>query len=94
MVDDGSQDGTIEIVNRHSPFARLIQSRESQGAGAARNRGVEAARASALAFTDADCFPDPDWLVRGLKWLEEADLVQGQVQPDPQIRRTPFSIMV
>jgi hypothetical protein len=51
---------------------------------------VQAARGAVLAFTDADCFPTPQWLGRGLDALERADLIQGRVEPDPSVPRTPF----
>jgi glycosyltransferase involved in cell wall biosynthesis len=90
VVDDGSTDETAAIAERHMPLVSVIHNGRSRGAGAARNRGVAAARASVIAFTDADCFPTPDWLAHGLESLAEADLVQGRVTPDPSVTRTPF----
>jgi glycosyltransferase involved in cell wall biosynthesis len=90
VVDDGSRDRTPEIVRGYDSFARLVVNAESLGPGGARNRGVREARASVLAFTDADCFPTPGWLTAGLAKLGEADLVQGRVDPDPTVERTPF----
>jgi glycosyltransferase involved in cell wall biosynthesis len=90
VVDDGSRDDTAAIARRHEPFVRLVQSPESQGPGAARNRGVAASRAPVLAFTDSDCFPTEQWLVRGLQSIAGVDLVQGRVEPDPGAPRTPF----
>jgi glycosyltransferase involved in cell wall biosynthesis len=62
----------------------------SEGPGAARNHGVARSSAPVLAFTDADCFPTPGWLAAGLRALDRADLVQGRVEPDPAVPRTPF----
>jgi glycosyltransferase involved in cell wall biosynthesis len=90
VVDDGSRDETAAIVERHAPHVALIRNRASEGPGGARNRGARAARAPVLAFTDADCFPAPDWLAHGARALATADLVQGRVEPDPAIARTPF----
>lgn len=90
VVDDGSRDSTPAIVSRHAPFAKLIRSERSEGPGAARNRGVRAARAPVLALTDADCFPHPMWLARGLEAIARADIVAGAISPDPDARRTPF----
>ena len=54
---------------------------EGAGPGAARNAGARVATASVLAFTDADCFPRPDWLEHGVRAVDHAQLVQGRVVP-------------
>jgi glycosyltransferase involved in cell wall biosynthesis len=90
VVDDGSRDGTAELVLGYEPLARVIRNERSEGPGAARNRGVAAARGQVLAFTDADCFPSRQWLARGLEALVGADLVQGRVAPDPTVARSAF----
>ncbi len=38
---------------------------------AARNTGIRAAKGSILAFTDADCQPDPAWIENGVRCLHE-----------------------
>ncbi len=90
VVDDGSSDETGEIAARQGPLVTVLRNQPAQGPGAARNRGVAAARGRVLAFTDADCFPAPDWLARGVEAIREADIVQGAVIPDPTVPRTPF----
>jgi glycosyltransferase involved in cell wall biosynthesis len=90
VVDDGSRDTTPEIAERHAPRVRLVRTAGGEGPGAARNRGAREATAPVLAFTDADCFPTPDWLARALAALAGAELVQGAVAPDPATPRTPF----
>ena len=59
VVDDGSTDGTARVVGGY-PARLLAQPR--QGAAAARNRGLFAARGDLVLFTDADCEPAPDWI--------------------------------
>jgi glycosyltransferase involved in cell wall biosynthesis len=56
IVDDGSTDGSVGIAERSG--ARVL-SQGREGAGAARNRGVRAARGSLVAFLDADDVMEP-----------------------------------
>jgi glycosyltransferase involved in cell wall biosynthesis len=53
VVDDGSVDGTAEVVRRYAPRVTLLQ-QDNAGNAAARNRGVAAADGARLAFLDAD----------------------------------------
>ena len=59
VVDDGSKDRTAEIVDRYP--VKLIK-QENSGPASARNRGVEAAAADIVLFTDSDCIPAEDWV--------------------------------
>jgi mycofactocin system glycosyltransferase len=60
VVDDGSAKDISDIV---APFnIRLIRLEESQGAAAGRNIGAKQAQGDILAFLDADCTADKDWL--------------------------------
>jgi GT2 family glycosyltransferase len=61
VVDDGSTDGTADLVERIFPSVVLIRL-EPSGLSAARNAGAEAATGEFVAFTDDDCEPDRDWL--------------------------------
>jgi glycosyltransferase involved in cell wall biosynthesis len=89
VVDDGSDDHTPDVA-RSAPGPVTVISDGRIGAAEARNRGVAAAAAPAIAFTDADCFPTRDWLANGLGALADADLVQGRVMPDPEAPLGPF----
>ena len=60
LVDDGSTDETQNIVERYPRIQTLRQT--NQGLSAARNAGITAASGEIVAFTDADCRVDEDWL--------------------------------
>ncbi len=69
VVDNGSPQPVADVVEAFA-FVRLLEER-TPGSYAARNRGLGAARAPLLAFTDADCLPQPTWLEAGVKALAE-----------------------
>lgn len=60
LVDDGSTDDTPHIARSQPHVVYLRQT--NQGLSAARNAGLLAARGEIVAFTDADCRADEDWL--------------------------------
>ena len=60
IVDDGSTDITPQVASIYKKF-RLLQ-QGHQGLSVARNAGISAAQGEIIAFTDADCRPDADWL--------------------------------
>ena len=85
VSDDGSEDGSIDTLERDHDGVRVVRGPRSTSY-AARNRGARVTTAPVLAFTDADCRPEPDWLERGLEHLGEADVLAGAVQFAPPRR--------
>lgn len=72
VIDDGSTDGTLDVL-RTIPDHRLqICSTPRSGPAASRNRGVERAAAATLAFIDADDFWLPGKLEAQLAALERS----------------------
>jgi glycosyltransferase involved in cell wall biosynthesis len=88
VVDDGSSDRSVQLARAADGVTVIEQA--GAGPGSARNRGVDASSGAALAFCDADCYPTPGWLRAGVAALRSADLVQGQVLPDPSAELGPF----
>jgi GT2 family glycosyltransferase len=72
VVDDGSAEplAAVGAPGADRLNLRLIR-QENAGPAAARNRGVEEARGTWLAFTDDDCHPDADWLAALARRLKE-----------------------
>jgi glycosyltransferase involved in cell wall biosynthesis len=76
VVDDGSDDNTVEIVDawakvlRPGVSTRLIR-QSRQGANAARNRGVDESAGVFVAFLDSDDIWHPDKIRRQMAILAE-----------------------
>jgi len=82
VVDDGSTDISADIVRRFSAPVRYYYQIRS-GVGAARNRGVELARGSFIAFLDADDLWVVDKLTLQMTVFNanpELDMVFGKVK--------------
>lgn len=87
IVDDGSRDGTRELVRSLQsewPALRLISLRRNYGKGRAVRVGLGAARGDAVFYTDADHSVDLDQLPDLLRCLEEGAHFAIGVRPDPE----------
>jgi GT2 family glycosyltransferase len=91
LVDNGSTDGTLELLHEHATAATVPTQVLSVGGtvGAARNGALQAARAPLIAFTDSDCVPQPDWLDRIVAAMTpDVAVAQGRTVPaGPSERR-------
>ena len=88
VVDDGSRDGTADIVAafaEHEPSVRLIRLPENRGRGHARAVGVAEARGNLIATVDADIILPRDWLIRARSALHGHDAVGGTAVPDGDV---------
>ncbi len=86
VVDNNSADSTAEVVAAFSETAPVLVRyvfEPRQGLSHARNRGVEEAYGSILAFSDDDVFPAPDWVAQVAAAMDRwnAHGVGGQILP-------------
>ena len=68
VVSDGSTDGTDHyLANGDLPLPVTVLTQTNSGPGAARNRGIEAARAELILFVDDDVIPAPTLVAEHLE---------------------------
>ena len=81
VVDNGSTDGSLAVAEE---LADLVLVEPRPGSYAARNRGIGATTAEVVAFTDADCIPEPTWLSTAVAVLDGGgDLCAGAIVHEP-----------
>ena len=67
IVVDSSTDSTAELVEKRFPQVRLCRFPERRFCGGARNWGISVARGEIIAFVDADCQAEQNWVEEILK---------------------------
>jgi GT2 family glycosyltransferase len=88
VVNDGSRDGTADVVRgraARNPRIRLIDLPKNRGRGYARSTGIAAAEGELIATVDADIILPPDWFARARAALPGHDAVGGTAVPDGDV---------
>jgi GT2 family glycosyltransferase len=62
VVDNGSTDGSLELVRERYPWVRLVTLPENTGFATGNNRGLAQARGTYLVTLNNDTRAEPDWL--------------------------------
>ncbi|MDO4344853.1 MAG: glycosyltransferase family 2 protein [Eubacteriales bacterium] len=75
VIDDCSKDGLAEIMEayRGCPVISYVRNKQNLGAAMSRNRGVELARGTYVAFLDADDWWAPGKLKKQLALMEKGE---------------------
>jgi cellulose synthase/poly-beta-1,6-N-acetylglucosamine synthase-like glycosyltransferase len=82
VVDNGSSDGTATLIQSR-PVRYLREPK--RGVSNARNRGIAESTGEILAFVDADCLVEPQWLTELIRPFEDPQVgsVAGDLQHVP-----------
>lgn len=67
IVDDGSTDGSLNLVKKYVNSKIKLIYQENQGPAVARNRGIKEAKSDILIFLDSDCIPAKSFVKNILK---------------------------
>ena len=79
VVDDGSSDNSLEIINEKLNAADIpntVFHQENQGVSAARNKGIELSKGDYLVFVDADDYITPNHLEQLYNGETDFSLIQ------------------
>ena len=84
VVNNNSNDKTLEILEAYKKDISIIHENR-RGPSAARNAGILNARGKYIAFTDADCIVDKQWLANIIKPLQrkKIGIVGGKTSTVP-----------
>jgi glycosyltransferase involved in cell wall biosynthesis len=81
IVDDASNDRTVEIINRFKDQRiKCLRNKEWFGIAKSRNVGLKHAIGKYVFFTDADCTVSKDWIEEGLRYFADGCVgVEGRI---------------
>lgn len=95
VIDNGS-DETQNIKSVVSKFSHARYTyQEKPSSYAARNQGLSIAKGEIIAFTDADCLPNRDWLEKGVTRLlntPNCGFVSGHIEVFPKDPNCPTAV--
>ena len=80
VSDNGSTDGSLEMLKQEYPWVRVIENGKNLGFAAGNNVAFKAARGKYLVAVNNDTAPLPDWLENLIKAAEEnpqAGIING-----------------
>ena len=73
VVDDGSQDNSVDFITRNFPAVKLVRHEVNKGFAEAVHSGARAAGHPIIMLLNSDVYPDRDFLAPLVKWFNRVD---------------------
>ncbi|MCY3802325.1 MAG: glycosyltransferase family 2 protein [Chloroflexi bacterium] len=71
VVDNGSTDGSVKLLEEEFPEVRVVRLEQNAGFAAGVNRAIESSNGDYVATLNNDARPNPDWLSNLVTFAEE-----------------------
>lgn len=81
VIDNGSEDNTIDLIKSNYPQVKLIANRENLGASKAKNQGIEAASARWILTLDCDVILEDGFIKKTKDLINDLKDSVGLIQP-------------
>lgn len=104
LVDNDSQDGSVEAVKKQYPWVKIIETHENKGYGAGNNIGMKAAKYPYILLLNTDAYVKENTLTDALTYMQshpEIDVLGPKLifkdhsfQPNAGFLPTPFATSV
>lgn len=88
VVNDGSKDNTLAVVNKiaaRNKHIKVVNLQPNRGRGAARAAGINAASGKYYALVDADIVLPKYWLTTCLSFMDKYEACGGTAVPDGDV---------
>ena len=70
VIDNGSADGSLEMIEKNYPLVRLIKNPENMGFAVACNQGIKAAKGEYIILLNNDIEVESNWLTKLYEGME------------------------
>jgi GT2 family glycosyltransferase len=92
LVDNGSQDGSVELVETRYPEVILLKETENLGFAEGCNRGIAASTGEWVAMLNNDAAADPEWAAALVRAAEQGPPRRGMLQSLMLFKQRPTTI--
>lgn len=79
VVDNGSNDKSIQVITTSFPHVKLIKLENNHGFAGGVNAGIRATQSKHVVLLNNDAIPDADWLEELVKAARHGDIVASKI---------------